>query len=129
MFLTQRAIVSAHKLNEVNGSNPVTPSKEPGVPEYFAFGSSMDYQASQKRVSSHVSPAKQARIHGINQSDGMKQALNYDDNDRSYGLVNIKNNGTKGLLFVNAASQGDRVYKPKVTLQWNEPYRTPLTLQ
>ena len=103
-------------MNEVMGSNPVTPSKEPGIPEYFAFGSSLDYQASQKRVSAQASPAKIARVHGISQSDGMKQALSYNDNDFSYGLVDIKNNAQKGLLFSNAATSGDRVYKPKVTL-------------
>ena len=46
----RRGTVSASKLNEVVGSNPVTPSKNPGVPEYFAFGSSLDYQAGSKRV-------------------------------------------------------------------------------
>jgi hypothetical protein len=55
-------------------------------------------------------------VHGISQSDGMKQALSYNDNDFSYGLVDIKNNAQKGLLFSNAATSGDRVYKPKVTL-------------
>lgn len=72
MSFTQKKIVSVQKLNEVIGSNPVTPSKEQSIPEYFAFGSSMHYQASQKRVSPQVSPAKQARVHGINQSEGMK---------------------------------------------------------
>ena len=49
-YTMRRGTVSASKLNEVVGSNPVTPSKNPGVPEYFAFGSSLDYQAGSTRV-------------------------------------------------------------------------------
>jgi hypothetical protein len=83
----------------VVGTNPVTPSKEPGVPEYFAFGSSMDYQASSKRVQSHVSPAKQARVYGIMQSSGMKEALSHDGPDLSRGIVSSKSTANKNLLF------------------------------
>ena len=61
----------------------------------------------------------------------MKQALSYNDNDASYGLVSPKGTMSqstdKSLLFSSQALQ-KQVWCPKVTLQWHEPYRTPLTL-
>ena len=69
----------------------------------------------------------------ILRSDDMKQALSYNHYEPGYGLVSPKgamapSTTDKSLLFNTNALTKD-VWKPKVTLQWHEPYRTPLTLQ
>jgi hypothetical protein len=73
-------------------------------------------------------------VREINRSDDMRQSLSYRDNDVSYGLVSPKASlsgnqaGDRALLF-SAAGMQKEVWRPKVTLQWHEPYRAPLTLQ
>jgi hypothetical protein len=110
------------------GTNPVTPDYKTNA-EYFTYTGTKQVE----KPLPFQSPAKQTRMFGILRSDGMKQALNYNDNDPSYGLVSPKgtmSQGTdKNMLFTSANMQKQQVWKPKVTLQWNEPYRTPLTLQ
>lgn len=85
-------------------------------------------QAEDNKRQPFLSPVKQNRMANIMHSDRMKQSLQYNDNDVSYGVVSQKTHTDKNLLFSNGALTKE-VWRPKVTLQWNEPYRTPLTLQ
>jgi hypothetical protein len=65
----------------------------------------------------------------ILRSDGMKQALSYTDNDGLVSPVGTFTQSTDKNLMFNSQALAKDVWKPKVTLQWHEPYRTPLTLQ
>ena len=69
------------------------------------------------------SPEKQARVTAIMSSSGMQKTLQYEDNDPSHGLVS-----PKPRLIFGASALRKEEWKPKTTLKWEEPYRTPLTL-
>ena len=56
----------------------------------------------------------------------MQTTLSYNDNDCTYGLVTAKPQN-KG--YIPPDSLKKEVWKPKTTVQWNEGYRAPLTLQ
>lgn len=73
-----------------------------------------------------ASPDKQNRVIGIHGSQGMKSTLTYQDNDVTYGLVNTK---PQNKAPFQKSDLKKEVWKPKVTTQWVEPYRAPLTLQ
>lgn len=74
-----------------------------------------------------ASPVKQARVNGYMHSDGMKQSIRvYKDNDCTSGLVTVKPHTNKDAYI---SPMKREVWKPKISLKWHEPYRTPLTLQ
>lgn len=94
------------------GTNPVVPLN----PEELV-------REIQKRA---ASPIKAARVEGYMHSSGMKQSLReYKDNDISRGLVTVKPH-TDIKAYIKPFNRD--VWKPKVSLQWYEPYRAPLTL-
>lgn len=95
------------------GSNPVVPLNPEELVREF-----------QKRASS---PVKAARVEGYMHSSGMKQSMGeYRDNDISRGLVTVKPH-TDTKAYIKPFNRD--VWKPKVSLQWYEPYRAGLTLQ
>lgn len=51
-------------------------------------------------------------------SSGMKQTLSYQDNDVSYGLVNVK---PQNKAVVSPSDLKKETWKPKTTLQWYNP--------
>ncbi len=75
-----------------------------------------------------ASPVKQARVNGYMHSRGMTEAINmYKDNDCTRGIVTVKPQTNKYASLVGSAVKKE-VWKPKVSLNWYEPYRTRLTL-
>jgi hypothetical protein len=51
----------------------------------------------------------------------------YKDNDCTKGLVNAKINNMAPSEYMRKMPK--QVWKPKATVQWNEGYRAPLTIQ
>lgn len=61
-------------------------------------------------------------------SNGMKQSIrDYKDNDCTKGLVTVKPHTDNKASVIKPFKK--EVWKPKISLQWYEPYRAPLTLQ
>jgi hypothetical protein len=75
----------------------------------------------------NASPARRARVEGYMHSKGMHQTLHqFKDNDCTRGLVTVKPQTKKeSNLFITIKRE---VWKPKISLKWHHPYRTPLTL-
>ena len=81
------------------------------------------------RTTMNASPARRARVEGYLHSNGMRETINqYKDNDCTRGLVTIKPQTHKNSLNQFHLMKKE-VWKPKISLQWHHPYRTPLTLQ
>ena len=93
------------------GSNPAVPMESKELEKH-------------QRV---TSPVKRARVEGYMHSNGMKEALK--DNDCSRGLVTVKPHTNRDSYIKSPAAGKREVWKPKISLKWHEPYRTPLTLQ
>jgi hypothetical protein len=84
--------VSNSKLREIIGTNPVTPDYKATNADYFTYSGVAKLP---EKPLPFQSPAKQARMFNILRSDGMKQALNYNDNDPTFGLVSPKGTFTQ----------------------------------
>jgi hypothetical protein len=70
------------------------------------------------------SPEKRARVVGVMSSSHMQKTLCYEDNDPSHGMIS-----PKAQPIYTSAHLKKESWKPKTSLKWDEPYRTPLTLQ
>jgi len=104
--------VSSAKVRALVGSNPVNP-----LTKNQLLDEARDRLAS---------PDKAGRVEGYMQSSGMKTSLASVDHDPAYTPLGTK---PQNRGYVPAGSLKKEVWKPKTSLQWNEPYRTPLTLQ
>jgi len=76
----------------------------------------------------NASPARRARVEGYMHSNGIRENLyQYKDNDCTKGLVTVKAQTSKDCAYLHPMKK--EVWKPKISLKWHHPYRTPLTLQ
>lgn len=73
-----------------------------------------------------MSPEKLNRVVGIHGSSGMKDTLTSQGSDARYECDVGK---PQNRALFNNAEPKKEVWKPKVTTQWVEGYRAPLTLQ
>ncbi|CDW71784.1 UNKNOWN [Stylonychia lemnae] len=104
--------VSQHKVRELVGTNPVNPlTKE---------------QLQDQMRDTYGSPDKQNRVTGYMNSTGMIGSLQSVDNDPSFSVLGTK---PQNRGYVPPENLKKETWKPKTSLQWNEPYRAPLTLQ
>jgi hypothetical protein len=97
---------------DLTGTNPVVPLNPEDIIKEVT-----------KRT---ASPAKVARVEGYMHSNGMKASIrDAVVNDCTKGLVTVKPH-TDTKAYIKPFKR--EVWKPKVSLQWYEPYRAPLTL-
>ena len=84
------------------------------------------HELKNQEIPRYGSPDKQARVDAIFSSKGMLSSLNYQDNDPSYSLVVAK---PSNQPYVKPGKNEQREsWRPKTSLQWVHPYRTPLSL-
>jgi hypothetical protein len=74
-----------------------------------------------------ASPEKKSRVEGYMKSSGMQTSLHFQGDDNFYGAAVGTKPQNRG--YVPNDSLKKEVWKPKTSLKWHEPYRTPLTLQ
>jgi hypothetical protein len=73
-----------------------------------------------------ASPDKTTRVSAYMHSSGMVQSLTYQNNEGGFEVMGSKPNN-RGYVPPETLKKDQ--WKPKTTLKWHEPYRTPLTLQ
>ena len=83
-------------------------------------------QLSEMSRENFASPDKSNRVEGYMKSGGMKDSLASVDADPSFQAMATK---PQNRGYVPAGALKKETWKPKTSLQWNEPYRAPLTLQ
>lgn len=111
-------------MNEILGQNAVVPATSSSTQDYYQIGSctiarqqTTMHGPGHKRVDSYDSPVKQARVHGIMQSDRMRESLSHKDNDVTYGLSQVTKPGQGDLAqLFSGSSLKKEVWKPKTTL-------------
>jgi hypothetical protein len=95
--------------------------------EYFIFGAPKSARPEPPRPI--VSASKQERIMNIHQSSGMRNSLFYNDNDVTYGVVQVKPSESQKDSLFDRGNLLKEVWRPKTVTKWVEEYRAPLTLQ